>query len=55
MPRRVKLVVYLSKDDRVMQVVSERVDAGRRFRGIISEVIEECACQYSGLPKKERK
>ncbi len=52
--KKVKLVVYLSKEvhDRIMEVVIERVTQERRFRGIISEVIEDCAREHFKLPKK---
>ena len=52
--KKVKLVVYLSKEvhDKIMEVVLERVNAERRFRGIISEVVEDCARNHFGLPKK---
>jgi len=55
--KKVKLVVYLSKDvhDRIMEVVLERVNAERRFRGVISDVIEDCAREHFGLSKKEKK
>ena len=55
--KKVKLVVYLTKDvhDRIMEVVLERVNAERRFRGIISEVVEDCARNHFGLPKREKK
>ena len=51
-----KLVVYLSKEvyDRIMEVASERVSVEKRFRGVLSDVIEECAREYFGLPKKEK-
>ena len=57
MPKKVKMVVYLSKEvhDRIMEVVLERVNAEKRFRGILSEVIEDCARQHFGLPKREKK
>jgi len=55
--KKVKLVVYLSKEvhDAIMDVVLKRVNAEKRFRGIISEVVEDCARDYFGLPKEERK
>ena len=58
MTKNVRLVVYLSKEvhDRIMEVVLERAKLKKRFRGVISEVIEECAREYFGLPpKKEEK
>ncbi len=53
--KKVKLVAYLSKEvhDKIMEVVLERVNATRRFRGVISEVVEDCARNYFGLPKRE--
>jgi len=53
----VKLVVYLSKEvhDRIMEVVLQRVNEERRFRGVMSDVVEECAREHFGLPKKEKK
>ena len=55
--KKVKLVVYLSKEvhERIMEVVLERINATRRFRGVISEVVEDCAREHFGLPKKEKK
>lgn len=55
--KKVKLVVYLTKEvhDRIMEIVLERVNKEKRFRGIISEVIEECARAHFGLPKTEKK
>ena len=55
--KKVKLVVYLSKEvyDRLMEDVLERVNQEKRFRGVLSEVVEECARQHFGLPKKEKK
>ena len=55
--KKVKLVVYLSKEvhDRIMEVVLERINATRRFRGVISEVIEDFAREHFGLPEKEKK
>ena len=52
--KKVKLVVYLSKEvhDCIMEVVLERVNRERRFRGIISEVIEDCAREHFKLPKR---
>jgi len=57
MPKKVKMVVYLSKDvhDRIMEVVLERVNLEKRFRGVMSDVIEDCAREHFGLPKKEKK
>ena len=54
--KKVKLVVYLSKEvhDAIMDVVLERVNTEKRFRGIISEVIEDCARDHFGLKKVER-
>ena len=55
--KKAKLVVYLSKEvhDKIMEVVLERVNAERRFRGVISEVVEDCAREHFGLPKREKK
>ena len=55
--KKAKLIVYLSKEvhDKIMEVVLERVNAERRFRGIISEVVEDCARNHFGLPKREKK
>ena len=55
--KKAKLVVYLTKEvhDCIMEVVLERVNAERRFRGIISEVVEDCARNHFGLPKREKK
>jgi len=55
--KKVKLVVYLSKEvhDRIMEVVLERVSAEKRFRGVMSDVIEDCARDHFGLPEIERK
>jgi len=55
--KKVKLVVYLSKEvhDKIMEVVLERVNAERRFRGVITEVVEDCARDHFGLPKNEKK
>jgi len=55
--KKVKLVVYLPKDvhDRIMEVVLKRVNEERRFRGIISEVVEDCAREHFGLSKREKK
>ena len=57
MPKKVKMVVYLSKEvhDRIMEVVLERVNKEKRFRGVISEVIEDCARAHFGLPNREKK
>jgi len=54
--KKVKLVVYLSKEvhDRLMEAVLERVNSEKRFRGVISEVVEDCAREYFGLPKIKR-
>ena len=54
--KKVKLVVYLSKEvhDKIMDVVLKRVNEERRFRGVISEVIEDCAREHFGLPKREK-
>ena len=55
--KKVKLIVYLSKEvhDRLMETVLKRVSEERRFRGVLSEVVEECAREHFGLPKKEKK
>jgi hypothetical protein len=55
--KKVKLIVYLSKEvhERLMEVVLKRVNQERRFRGVLSEVVEECAREHFGLPKKEKK
>jgi len=55
--KKVKLVVYLSKEvhDRLMEAVLERVNSEKRFRGVISEVVEDCAREHFGLTKRERK
>ena len=55
--KKVKLVVYLSKEvhDKIMEVVLERINLERRFRGVISEVIEDCAREHFGLPKRAKK
>jgi len=57
MPKKVKMVVYLSKEvhDRIMEVVLERVNEEKRFRGVMSDVIEDCAREHFGLPKEEKK
>lgn len=57
MTKKVRLVVYLSKDvhDHIMEVVLERAKLKKRFRGVISEVIEECAREHFGLPPKKEK
>jgi len=57
MSKKVKMVVYLSKEvhDRIIEVVLERVNAEKRFRGILSEVVEDCARAHFGLPKIKRK
>jgi len=57
MTKKVRLVVYLSKEvhDRIMEVVLERVSVEKRFRGVMSAVIEECAREHFGLPKGEKK
>lgn len=49
--------MYLSEEvhDRIMEVVLERVNEEKRFRGIMSEVIEDCAREHFGLSKIERK
>jgi hypothetical protein len=54
MTKKVRLVVYLSKEvhDRIMEVVLERVNTEKRFRGVMSDVIEDCARDHFGLPKK---
>lgn len=54
--KKVKLVVYLSKEvhDRIMEVVLKRVNLEKRFRGVLSDVIEECAREHFGLPKVEK-
>jgi len=54
--KKVKLIVYLSKEvhERLMEVVLKRVNQERRFRGVLSEVVEECAREHFGLPKKEK-
>ena len=51
MPKKVKIVAYLSKEvhERIMDAVLERVNAERRFRGVISEVVEECVRGHFGL------
>ena len=57
MPKKVKMVVYLSKEvhDRIMEVVLKRVNEEKRFRGVMSDVIEDCAREHFGLPKEEKK
>jgi hypothetical protein len=52
--KKVKLVVYLSKEvhERIMEAVLERVNSERRFRGVISEVVEDCAREHFGLKRK---
>jgi len=38
-----------------MEDVLKRVNQEKCFRGVLSEVVEECTRQHFGLPKKEKK
>jgi hypothetical protein len=55
MTKKKRLVVYLSEEvhDHIMEVVTERVSVEKRFRGVISDVIEECAREHFQLPNKK--
>ena len=55
--KKVKLVAYIPKEvhNRLMETVLERVKAERRFRGVLSEVVEDCIRNHFGLPKREEK
>ena len=55
MTEKVRMVVYLSKEvhERLMDTVLERVNRERRFRGVLSEVFEECLRKYFGITKQE--
>jgi hypothetical protein len=55
MTKKKRLVVYLSKEvyDHIMEVSTERVSVEKRFRGVISDVIEECAREHFKLPNKK--
>jgi len=52
--KKVKLVAYVSKEvhDKIMEVVLERVNVERRFRGVISDVVEDCFREQFELPKR---
>jgi hypothetical protein len=51
--KKTKLVVYLSNDvyEKIMDLALDRAHSERRFRGVISEVVEECARKQLGLNK----